>query len=276
MGMAEAPLTRFMDELLQQGRAWFTREEGLAALGISPAAWKSAITRWTEKQRLASPRHGFYLILRPEDRSFGAPDPAQWIAPLMQYQEIDYRVSLLRSAAFHGSSHQAAMTFQVIAPKQLRDIEIGRHRLQFVYQAPVAFESVNQSQWLDELKTSAGFAKIAGIELTLLDCARYFHKAAGLDGLAQIVKDLGGKANSRKLSQAAAVYESSSMRRLGYLLEQAGHQSAARSLEPIAQKAKTTVLLNPAVKPLLASFTEDAPRDSKWKLRINESVEADF
>jgi len=66
-------------------------------------------------------------------------DPARWIDPLMKYQGLDYRVSLLRAAAFHGSSHQAAMIFQVIAPKQLRDIEIGRHRLQFLYQAPRAF-----------------------------------------------------------------------------------------------------------------------------------------
>jgi hypothetical protein len=97
---------------------------------------------------VANLRHGFYLILRPEDRVAGAPDPARWIDPLMKYQGIDYRVSLLRAAAFHGSSHQAAMTFQLIVPKQLRDFEIGRHRLQFVYQAPAAFAQVNQPEWL--------------------------------------------------------------------------------------------------------------------------------
>ena len=60
----------------------------------------------------------------------------------MNYLRIDYRISLLRAAAFHGSSHQAAMTFQVIAPQQLRDFEIGRHRIQFVYQAPSAFAQI--------------------------------------------------------------------------------------------------------------------------------------
>ncbi len=29
---------------------------------------------------------------------------------------------------FQGSSHQAAMVFQVVVPKQLRDFEIGRYR----------------------------------------------------------------------------------------------------------------------------------------------------
>jgi hypothetical protein len=89
------------------------------------------------------------------------------------------RVSLLRAAAYHGSSHQAAMTFQVIVPKQLRDFEIGRHRLQFVYQSPAAFAQVNQPDLLGSMKSDVGFAKVAGIELTLLDCTRYFHKSGG-------------------------------------------------------------------------------------------------
>ena len=52
----------------------------------------------------------------------------------MKHLGVDYRVSQLRAAAFHGASHQAAMVFQVIVPKQIQDIEIGRHRVQFVYQ----------------------------------------------------------------------------------------------------------------------------------------------
>lgn len=94
----------------------------------------------------ANARHGFYLILRPEDRAAGSPDPARWIDPLMKYQGIDYRISLLQAAAFHGSSHQAAMVFQVIVPKQLRTFDIGRHRLQFIYQGPGALKQVRGHQ----------------------------------------------------------------------------------------------------------------------------------
>jgi hypothetical protein len=73
------------------------------------------------------------------------------------------------------------------------------------------------------MKSEAGFAKVAGIELTLLDCVRYFHKAAGINGVAQIVKDIGAKAAPRRLAKAAADYENSSVRRLGYLLDRAGY-----------------------------------------------------
>ena len=274
MGMAN--LDQYLDAELVRGRAHFTREEALAELRLSPLALKAAIGRMAKKQRVANLRHGFYLILRPEDRVAGAPDPARWIDPLMKYQGIDYRVSLLRAAAFHGSSHQAAMTFQVIVPKQLRDFEIGRHRLQFVYQAPAAFAQVNQPEWLGSMKSEAGFAKVAGVELTLLDCARYFHKSAGINGLAQIVKDIGEQADACKLASAAVVYENASVRRLGYLLDQAGYEPQASALEPFVKAAKTSLPLDPSVKPLIASLAEEAPRVAKWKLIINEPVEADF
>jgi predicted transcriptional regulator of viral defense system len=168
------------------------------------------------------------------------------------------------------------MTFQVIVPKQLRDFEIGRHRVQFVFQAPADFAQINQPDWLGSMRSEAGFAKVAGVELTLLDCARYFHKSAGINGLAQIVKDIGEQADARRLAKAAEVYENASVRRLGYLLDQAGYEPQASALEPFVKSAKTSSLLNPSVKPLIASLAEKSPRIAKWKLVINEPVEADF
>src|SRR3990170_1617781 len=157
-----ATLDSYLDDLLARGRAYFSRDAALAALGLKPSALAAAISRLIKKRRLANPRHGFYLILRPEDQLSGAPDPVRWIDPLMKHQGIDYRISLLRAAAFHGSSRQAAMVFQVIVPKQLRAFEIGRHRLQFVYQAPHAFAKANHPDRLAQMKSDAGFAKVAG------------------------------------------------------------------------------------------------------------------
>jgi len=270
-----AAFERYLQDRLAHGRAYFTREEALAALGLSPHALSVALVRQVRKGRLASPRRGFYLILRPEDRALGAPDPVRWIDPLMRYLRLDYRIALLRAAAFHGSSHQAAMVFQVIVPRQMRDFAIGRQQLQFVYQRPAAFGEVNRSDWLGSLKSEAGFAKVAGLELTLLDCARYFHQAAGIDGLAQIAKDLGGQARPNVLAAIAAHYENSSVRRLGYLVERARHLPQSKALRPFVKKAKTAVLLNPSVKPLaegLSGLNEKAP---EWRLIINETVETD-
>jgi predicted transcriptional regulator of viral defense system len=269
-------LDQFVDDRLLHGRAHFDRDEALAAVDLKPEGLTAAITRLVKKRRLANPRHGFYLILRPEDQMAGAPDPVRWIDPLMKHQGLDYRISLLRAAAFHGSSHQAAMVFQVVVPRQLRDFEIGRHRLQFLYQTPKAFTKLNKPDQLDRMKSDAGFAQVAGIELTLLDCARYFHKASGMNGVAQIAKDIGAKAAPGALAKAATAYENSSVRRLGYLLDRAGHVRQANALEPFAKKAKTAVPLDPSVKPLIESLPKLHEKDTKWKLVINEPVEIDF
>ncbi len=274
LGMAS--LDQYLDEQLARGRAYFSREEALDRLKLAPEAFSAALTRLIKKRRLANPRHGFYLILRPEDQISGAPDPVRWIDPLMKYQGIDYRISLLRAAAFHGSSHQAAMVFQVIVPKQLRAFEIGRHRLQFIYQVPAAFAKANLSEWLDSMKSETGFARVAGIELTLLDCARYFRKATGINGVAQVVKDIGAKADPRKLAKAAVAYENSSVRRLGYLLDRAGHARQSHALEPFVKKAKVALPLDPSIKPLISSLADPPEKNSKWMLTINEPVEIDF
>jgi len=270
-----ASLDQYLDEQLARGRAYFSRKQAQDALGLAPEKLAAAVGRLIKKRRLANPRHGFYLILRPEDHPSGVPDPVRWIDPLMKYQEMDYRISLLRAAAFHGSSHQAAMVHQVVVPKQLRSLEIGRHRLQFVYQAPHAFAEANRPEWLAQMKSDAGFAKVAGVELTLLDCARYFHRAAGINGVAQIVMDLGAKADPRKLASIAAIYENSSVRRLGYLLELAGHARQAGALESFAGKAKSVKLLDPSVKSFIASPAGPLQKNPKWMLVINEAVETD-
>ncbi|MCP4766714.1 MAG: hypothetical protein GY875_10630 [Gammaproteobacteria bacterium] len=269
-------LHHYLDELLSRGQSCFSREEALDALGLSSVAFIAAAGRLARKHRLVSPRRGFYLILRPEDRVSGAPDPVRWIDPLMKYLGLDYRISLLRAAAFHGASHQAVMVFQVIVPKQLRAFDIGRHRLQFIYQAPAAFAKTNLPDWLSQMKSEAGFAKVAGVELTLLDCARYFHKAAGINGVAQIVKDIGARADSRKLVKAAMVYENSVVRRLGYLLDHAGYVRQAKALEPFAMKAKSMKPLDPSIKPLTESLAQLHEINARWKLAINEPVEIDF
>lgn len=268
-------LPQFMDDRLAHGRAYFARDEAIAALDIKPPALAAALTRLIKKRRLVSPRQGFYLILRPEDRMVGAPDPVDWVGPMMRYLGVDYRISLLRAAAFHGASHQAAMVFQLVVPQQMRAIEIGRLRIQFIYLAPSVFTNSNQPALLSQIKSDAGYAQVAGIELTLLDCARYFHQAAGINGVAQIVKDIGGKAKPRQLAQAAAVYERSTVLRLGYLLDLANHARQAAALASFAKQVKSAPSLDPSVKSLMASARHDV-HDAKWKLVINTPVDVDF
>lgn len=182
---------------------------------------------------------------------------------------------LVGAAAFHGSAHQAAMVFQVITPRQLKKIDLGRQRVEFLYQTPADFAESNRPGWLGQLKTDAGFAKIAGVELTLLDMCRYFHRAAGINGAAQAIHDLGKKAEPSVLAKAARAYENSAVRRLGYLLELFGHIRQANALQTFAEKAKSFKDLDPAAKPIVAALHAIEEKSPKWKLVINVPVEID-
>ncbi len=127
------------------------------------------------------------------------------------------------------------------------------------------------------MKTDAGFAKVAGIELVILDAVRDFHQAAGLNGAAQIVHDLGGKADPRELAKAAASNENSTVRRLGYLLEHFGHRRQSTALRAFTRAAKSMKLLDPSVKRISAleatvGAVGEAP---SWKLILNAPVEID-
>jgi len=268
-------LPDFTDRQLAAGRGFFTQPTALLELRQSPQAFRAAVARLSKNGRLASPRRGFYLILRPEDRVLGGPDPARWIDPLMSHLGLDYRVSLLRAAAFHGASHQAAMVFQVITPRQLPPIVLGRQHVEFLFQSPQMFTKTNRSEWLNRLKTEAGYAKVAGIELTLLDICRYFHRAGGVNGAAQAVHDLGKEANSRILAAAALAYENSSVRRLGYLLERFGHTRQARALLPFARKARSFKPLDPSAKAIVPELALADEQNSDWKIRVNVAVEID-
>lgn len=266
----------YLDDQLALGRMTFTRSEALHALELSDATFNAAVARQTLKQRLACPRRGFYLILRPEDRTTGAPDPVRWIDALMRFQQTDYRVSLLRAAAFHGASHQAAMVFQVVAPRQFRNIELGRQRVCFIFQSPPAFAELNRKEYLADMKTDSGFVKTAGVELTLFDAMRYPHQAGGLHNVAQIVKDLGNKAKPRKLAHAAPHFENVVTRRLGFLLELFGHLRQASVLEPFATRAKSVKPLDVTLPPLSTSLLGVSEENRKWKLVVHEPVEVDF
>lgn len=65
------------------------------------------------------------------------------------------------------------------------------------------------------------------------------------------------------------------VRRLGYLLEQAGHTKQAKALCVYAKSARHFAPLDPSVKPIVAALAEVPERDATWKLLISEVVEVD-
>jgi predicted transcriptional regulator of viral defense system len=130
-------------------------------------------------------------------------------------------------------------------------------------QTQSAFTRTNRPEWLAEMKSGSSLAKAAGVELTLLDCARWFHKAGGISQVAQVTRDLGARALARRLAPLARDFESSAVRRLGYLLELAGHEPQAKALDKFAREARTVKLLDPS------SGIEPTEMSGRWKIAVN-------
>ena len=267
-------LDDMLDEFLAAGKSSFSKNEVLERTGMSSVSFNAAAGRVMNKGRLAKPRSGFFVIVRPEDREVG-PDPVLWIDALMSFLNLDYRLSLLSAAAFHGASHQAGMVFQVVVPRQLPWIQLGRRRVDFIYQEKKGFELVNDGNWLKRMKGDAGFAKVAGVELTLFDCVKYVHRAGGLNNVAQIVKDLGAQASPTKLREIAKGYGPAVSCRLGYLLEWLGYGRQGAGLSDMANAMKSYKPLVIKRRNDIEIFPDEAARDERWKLLLNEVPEVE-
>ena len=79
-------LADFVDDLQAGGRLTFTRDEALAALGVTMPALKQAALRLTKRRRLVSPRRGFYVVVPLEHRDEGAPPIDTWLPEMLRYQ----------------------------------------------------------------------------------------------------------------------------------------------------------------------------------------------
>jgi len=58
--------------------------------------------------------------------------------------------------------------------------------------------------------------KVSSPELTALDLVRYVHVAGGVDAVATVLADLGGKIVGGKLAALAAHFDRAHVQRLGY------------------------------------------------------------
>jgi predicted transcriptional regulator of viral defense system len=264
-GHSPAKAGAFIDGLQSSGRYVFTRDEALKALRVSPIALKNAIWRLAKAGRVVSPRRGFYVILPLEYRAAGSVPPSWFVRDLMAYLGRPYYVGLLSAAALHGAAHQSPQEFQVVTDRPLRPIEVGRTRIRFVKKAHLANTPAVG------IKTPTGEVRVSSPEATALDLARYPEHAGYLSNVATVLSELAERLDPEALVRAAeADGEPVYAQRLGYLLDHVGRSQVTAPLaEWIHSKA-------PGVTPLRPDRpTTGAPRDSRWRVAVNEEVEAD-
>ena len=191
-----SPITasRYIEELLGQGRYTFTREEVARRLGTSAAAISMSLHRLMKAKRIVLPRSGFYLIVDPQHRAAGTLPPEWFIDSLMKDMARPYYVGLLSAAQLYGAAHQRPQEFQVVVPiRAARPVQTGNVLIRFHGKGPF-----DRSR-TQETKTPTGILQASTPETTAWDLVRYFKAAGGLDNVATVLSELAERLDGTKL-----------------------------------------------------------------------------
>ena len=256
------PPSELPEALIAQGRYWATGDELAELTGSTPAAARQAAARLRHQGRMFSPAKGFYVMVPPEHRTRGAV-PAEWfIDPMMSYLKRAYYVGFLTAAAMHGAAHQAPQTFQVVTAKYLAKRDLGRVHMRFT-----ASEHVRDMAF-EPQTTHTGYFNLATRETTAVDLVWRYREGGGISNVATVLKELGDL-DGDKLARLAPVRDRSTVRRLGWLLEQYRPDVDPHWLHVVARPAEgDPVLLSP-------SAPKRGRVDKRWGVVVNTTVEAD-
>lgn len=255
---------KYLDNLQARGGSQFTSEEFCKELSLEGSAAVFALHRLRKKREIASPVHGFNVLLPPEYRSRGCPPPCFFIDGMMSYLKIPYYVGLLSAAEHYGASHQKPQIFQVMVGKKRRDIKCGMVYIQFVLRKNLSdIPCVKR-----EVKT--GWIKISSPESTAFDLVGYQKQSAGLQNVLTVLSELSEILDSKKLVEVAQLSPISWAQRLGVLLSLVNGEAVANDLMLYVKKhAQLYVQL------VVGGSGEAKTRDKGWKVFLNEELEVD-
>jgi predicted transcriptional regulator of viral defense system len=210
------------------------------------------------------PRHDFFVIVPHEYRSLGAPPSSWYLDSLMRYLGLPaYYVGLLTAAQWHGASHFAVQETQVIVPKQMRPIQVGREKIRFFMKADAANTPV-------EMRTlEYGPIRVSSPEATAVDLVRYIDAAGGLNFVATVLAELKKELKPGVLKVAVAKgSNAATTQRLGYILERVAD---ARLTAPLA---RWLVRQHPRTRPLdPRASVKGVALNERWRLWVNADIE---
>jgi predicted transcriptional regulator of viral defense system len=148
-----------------------------------------------------------------------------------------------------------------------RSIHCGQVRVAFAVRKNL--EAVQ----VQAINTLRGTITVATPESTAVDLIGYPQRVGGLDQMVAVLADLADRIDGSLLPIAAASAPVAWAQRLGYLLDWLGEEGKTEPLRDYVQaNAREIIPLQPG-----RSWDErvDAPRNTRWKIRINAQPEAD-
>lgn len=254
----------YIDDLQANGRLVFTTADIVQALGRSVSAVRAQLRRLKEKGRIADPLRGFHVVIPPQYRRLGCLPADHFIPQLMRHLGVQYYAALLTAAAYHAAAHQKSQVFQVMVARVRRGLECGGVRVEFVARKDLDGTPVI------ERNTPAGAIRIASPSATALELVGYPEHCGYLDNVATVLAELAESIDAEALALEASRSPVAWVQRLGYLMTLVGHEDLATCLEPTLAERR----VYPVALASWASM-EGAPRDPRWQVAINVTVEPD-
>lgn len=251
-------------DLAARGQYYFISSDFRAALGVSPAAARQALSRLAAKGEIASPARGFYVIVPPEYRRLGCLPADQFIPALMECRGLGYYTGLLSAAQYHGAAHHRPQEFQVVLERNRPAIQCGSVKAVFIARRNLA------SVQVERFNNPRGTIVVSSVEATAVDLIGYMHRAGGLDRVAGVLSELGDLMDPQRLAEASQNATILWAQRLGYLLEHVGAGDKAVLLkEQVRRRAQNYTKLLPGVD------ADRTPRSKDWRLFVNASIEVE-
>lgn len=240
----------------------FSLDAVIEVTGLSRVAARAQIRRAGQVVPF-SLRRGIYIIVPPEYRVTGAPPVDWWLDACFSHLGEPYYVGLLSAAGFHGSSHQAVQSVQIMisSAHPRRDLRIGRLHLQFFQKADVEKTPV--------FEPSPSYAplKVSTVGATMFDLVKYAPRLGGMGRVGEVINELPIKANSLREALAAG-QEIPTVQRLGFLLDEMKRPTISDLLAGwLKSRAHPPVLLS-----LGSPVPENYSADNRWSI-INNATQ---
>ena len=253
------------DWLLSHGISTVTTEECAHLFGVPLNEVPQRLVRLRNSGHLQAVARGFWVVVPPEYREMGAPEPIIYIDQLMRYYSCDYCIGWLSSAAMQGARHQASQVYQVAVDRQIRRRQIGRSELQFFDRSYINKLTTRR------ITTSRGTAITASPAATMLMVSSDLLISGGLDNVATIITELAEEnpGYEQDLVMNATLFPHAAVARLGWILENISDEQLPDDLAHYCNESKSPTVLSPYDKRI-------GRIDERWNVIENRVIEADI
>lgn len=262
----EKTVSQYLEELARSGQYYFVLDTVAKKLGHKKNSISVSLSRLAKSGKVQMIRKGFGIIT---GRTDGPLDPSYFLDAMMKHLKARYYVGLLNAAAYKGASHQAVMSYTVVADKFLKPIKLKGLTIDFITKKN--FEDITE---IEKVGGLGGYFYISSPELTAIDLIRFPKKSGQLNNIATVLSELNESIKKEKIKDVSEKNRTpvAALQRLGYILDVVlGEKKLSDVIYKVVVKRKMQLI------PLAIDkgANKETAIDKKWNLKINARVEPD-